>query len=46
MRSFRAFRWSDPAGVAMVFAGPVWLWLWAEAAVLHGRGPAVRDLLG
>ncbi|WP_157119509.1 hypothetical protein [Nocardia xishanensis] len=28
---------------AALFAGPVALWLWAEAAVLHGRGPAVWE---
>ncbi|MEU1428272.1 hypothetical protein ACFRAQ_01990 [Nocardia sp. NPDC056611] len=26
--------------------GPVAMLLWSETAVLHGRGPSVRDLLG
>lgn len=40
MPSLRALPWPDRASVATVFAGPVALWIWAEIAVLHGRGPA------
>ncbi|MFI9510197.1 hypothetical protein [Nocardia sp. NPDC052566] len=43
MSAFRAFRW-DRSGAATVFVGPVSLWNWAEAAVLHGRGPTVWEL--
>ncbi|MEU2105206.1 hypothetical protein [Nocardia sp. NPDC019255] len=32
--------------VAALFAGPVALWLGAETAVLHGRGPAVWEFTG
>ncbi|MFI2477568.1 hypothetical protein [Nocardia xishanensis] len=31
--------------VAALFAGPVALWLWAESAILHGRGPAVGEFI-
>ncbi|MEV0027701.1 hypothetical protein [Nocardia sp. NPDC050793] len=44
MPSFRSLGWRDRSGLAPVFAAPVALWIWAEIAVLHGRGPAVRDL--
>lgn len=46
MPSFAAFRRADQRSTTTVFAGPVALWIWAELAVLHGRGPSVRDLLG
>ncbi|MET8426740.1 hypothetical protein [Nocardia sp. NPDC004860] len=46
MSPFRAFRWSEQVSAAMVFTGPAALWSWAEFAVLHGRGPTVRDLIG
>ncbi|MET9289215.1 hypothetical protein ACWDSF_23885 [Nocardia beijingensis] len=32
--------------VAALFAGPVALWLAAETAVLHGRGPTVWEFTG
>lgn len=34
------------ATVAAIFAGPVALWLGAETAVLHGRGPTVWEFTG
>ncbi|MEU2121932.1 hypothetical protein [Nocardia niwae] len=34
------------ATAAAVWAGPVSLWLWAEAAVLHGAGPAIGEFTG
>ncbi|MEU0503047.1 hypothetical protein [Nocardia sp. NPDC005998] len=46
MFPFRAFRWGEQRSVATVFAGTAALWSWAELAVLHGRGPTVRDLIG
>ncbi|MFE2995378.1 hypothetical protein ACFXG4_10260 [Nocardia sp. NPDC059246] len=46
MSPFRAFRWSEQDSAAKVFTGPVALWIWAELAVLHGRGPTVRDFIG
>jgi hypothetical protein len=46
MSRFRAFRWSEQGSAANDFDGPAMLWIWAELAVLHGRGPTVRDLIG
>ncbi|WP_157575171.1 hypothetical protein [Nocardia yamanashiensis] len=46
MPSFDAFRKGGRYSGTTAFAGPVVLWIWAELAVLHGRGPSVRDLLG
>ncbi len=39
-------RWAGAAAAAAVWAGPMSLWLWAESAVLHGRGPAMGDFTG
>ncbi len=46
MPSLRALRNRDRPDVATLFTGPAALWLWAELALLHGRGPSARELLG
>ncbi len=46
MPSLHAFRNVDRFTATTLFAGPVALWLRAEIAVLHGRGPCAHELLG
>ncbi|WP_157224947.1 hypothetical protein [Nocardia thailandica] len=38
---------TEQAFIAALFVtGPIAMVIWSEAAVLHGRGPTARELLG
>ncbi|MFI5499416.1 hypothetical protein ACIA5E_10160 [Nocardia asteroides] len=37
---------ANPVVAALFVTGPIAMLIWSETAVLHGRGPGPRELLG